>query len=313
MASITNVSVSSDLPVPAGQLATDEMAAGMLLRHQARIDFDPARGDVEVVIAAAEFATAIFDHPHASPLGAVVGSGFLEPDDAMRDRVDGAVVAVRRQVVEQDDGDLELGEIVFEGEHLTPVAQRALGQKADLGQAVDDDPVRIGLFDLVEDDPGGLAQFEIGRVEQALLLHLVQQIFGWDQFEQVDAVQRPTVRVSGLVKLVHRLGQSDIQASLARLGSLHQELQGRRRLAGAGIAFQQIDAVAREPARQDVVESFDPGRSGRREVRAVGHLMDIPGSDGLKSERWQRVGTVKVQCRFRSITTPVTGHPYKTG
>ena len=55
---------------------------------------------IEVVIAAAESLAAILDHPQPPPLGAIFRRQLLEPDDAVRDAVNGLVVRVAGEIVE---------------------------------------------------------------------------------------------------------------------------------------------------------------------------------------------------------------------
>jgi hypothetical protein len=64
-------------------------------------------------------------------------------------------------------------------------------------------------------------------------------------------------------ELVDRLGERDIEDALAAGQSFAQELERQRRLARAREAFDQVQAIADEPAVEDVVE---PGDAGRREI-----------------------------------------------
>ena len=96
------------------------------------------------------------------------------------------------QVVEQQHGRAVPGEIVLQRQDLPAVAQRALRQQADLGQAVEHDARRLDALDRLEDQPGGLAELEVGGIEQALLLLVVEQALRRHQFEDLDA--RPSVQ-----------------------------------------------------------------------------------------------------------------------
>jgi hypothetical protein len=145
-------------------------------------------------IAAAETSAAIFDDPHPPTLGAVFGGQFLQLDHAVGDRVNRLVVHVGRQIVEQQDGRAVPREIVLQGQDLPAIAQRALRQQPDFGQAVDHHPFGRVCLDPLEDHSGGLAELQIGRIEQGLLLLFVQQAFRRHQFEDVDARQIPAVR-----------------------------------------------------------------------------------------------------------------------
>jgi hypothetical protein len=98
----------------------------------------------------------------------------------------GFVVHVGGEVVEKQDGGALLGEIVLQTQDLAAVAQGALGEQADLGQAVEHDPVRAHALEGLEDALRGLAEFEIRGIEQALLLVLVEEVLGRDELEQID-------------------------------------------------------------------------------------------------------------------------------
>ena len=63
-----------------------------------------------------------------------------------------------------------------------------------------------------------------------------------------------------VAQLLLGLGESGVDARLARCGAGEQELQGQRRLAGARVALQQVHPVDGEAAAEDVVEPFDSGR-----------------------------------------------------
>ena len=198
----------------------------VLRRDQAREDVHAARLDHHVVKAAAELLAAIFDHPHPPPLGAVIGRELLQPDDPVGDAVHGLVVHFGGEVVEHDDGAAVAREIMLERQHLAPIAKRALREQPDFRQAVDDDAIGLVLLDRLEDALGGLAELEVGRIEQALLLVLVEQAFRRHQL--VDGVglgERPAVGGGAFAQLRLGFRQGDVQAALARR---------RRRSAGIG-------------------------------------------------------------------------------
>ena len=113
----------------------------------------------------------------------------------MRDAVHGLVGGFGGQIVEQQNRGAVLREIMLDRQDLPPVAQRALRQQADFGQAVEHHPVRLDALDSLENLLGGFAEFEVGGIEQALLLVGVEQAFRRQQFEYLDAiVQRPAMR-----------------------------------------------------------------------------------------------------------------------
>src|SRR5204863_2222722 len=99
------------------------------------------------------------------------------------------------------------------------------------------------------------------------------------QLEDVDAIERPAVRVDDCLELLGGLGQRDVKAPLAALGALDQEAQRERRLARAGRSLEQVDAPTRQAAAEDLVEALDPGRgaiarrvpAGQRRCRSSAH------------------------------------------
>ena len=211
------------------------------------------------MIAAAKAPAAIFEHAHPPPLGAIVGRQLLEPDDAMRDAVDGLVVLLGGQIVEHQHGRILPREIMLQRQDLPPVAQRALREQANFRQAVEHHAVGLVPLERVEDAPRRLAEFEVGRIEQALLLLVVEQAFGRDQLEDLDVLQVPAVRRRAGAQLVVGFGQGDVEPALSRRGAGDQELQRHRGLAGARAAFEQEDPSARQSAGKHVVEADDAG------------------------------------------------------
>ena len=70
------------------------------------------------------------------------------------------------------------------------------------------------------------------------------------------------------VELGLGLGERDVEARLAAPHAFEQELQRERRLAHAGIAVDEIEAVARQAAAEDLVE---PGHAGAEHLRRDCH------------------------------------------
>ena len=67
-------------------------------------------------------------------------------------------------------------------------------------------------------------------------------------------------------QLLLRFREGDVEPGLALMPPFEQELQGKRGLAGAGRAFDEIDAVRKETAAQHVVEPGDAGRGAGRSL-----------------------------------------------
>ena len=73
------------------------------------------------MIAAAKLYAAIFDDACTPPLRAVSRRQFLKPQHAMGDAMHGLVADVGGQVVKQEHRGVELREVVFDRQDLTPV------------------------------------------------------------------------------------------------------------------------------------------------------------------------------------------------
>ena len=156
----------------------------------------PPVADDEIVVAATKALRAILHDPKPPALGAIVRRQFLQPDDAVSDAVHRLVERVGRQVVEQQHGRAVAREIMLERQDLAAIAQRTLREQADLRQRVEHDALRLAALERLEDQLGGLAELEIGRIEQALLLIRIEQALGRHQLEDLDFVtDRPAMRV----------------------------------------------------------------------------------------------------------------------
>ena len=167
----------------------------------------------------------------------------------MRDAVHGLVGDFSGQIVEQHHRGVEFREVMLDRQNLPPIAQRTLRQQPDFGQAVEHDPARPRAFDGLKNLFGGFAEFEVGRIEQALLLLGIQQAFRRQQFEHLDAVvQRPAMRGGAVAQFALGFGQRDVKAFFAGLRAFEQELQRNGGLAGAGRAFEQEQMPARKSA-----------------------------------------------------------------
>jgi hypothetical protein len=240
--------------------------AAIFRRHQPRKHVQSAGRDGDVVIAAAKLHGAIFDDARAAPLRAIGRRQFLKPQHAMRNAVHGLVGLLGRQIVEQHHRGAEFCEIMLARENLPPVAQRALRQQPDFGKTVEHDPARPRAFYRFKNLLGGFAEFEVGRIKQALLLFGIQQAFRRQKFEHLDVVaQRPAVGGRAFAQFLLGFRKRDVEAFLAGLGALQQELQRNRRLAGSRRALDEEYVPAGKSAGQDIVQPPNPGfRLGRQ-------------------------------------------------
>src|SRR5262249_25643583 len=99
--------------------------------------------------------------------------------DPVGDAVRGLVQNIGCKIVQREHGGVAAGKVVFNGEQLAPVAEGALCEKPDFRQTVENDPIGLDTFNRVEYRLDRLAQLKVRRIEKALLLILVEQVFGW--------------------------------------------------------------------------------------------------------------------------------------
>ena len=235
------------------------------------------------------FCPPVLHHPYPAPFRAVVGRQFFQADHAVGDAVHGLVEGFGGQVVQQQHRGVIAHEVMLDRQDLPAIAQRALREQADLRQAVDDHAGRLDPFDHLEDLPGGLAQLQVGGVQQALLVVSVEQAFGWSQFEDMDVViQVPTVGLGALAQLALGFGQGDVQRRFAVFRTGLQKMQGDGGFTSAGFTFQQEQMATREPTAKNVVKTFDAdGRLFTEQL--VGCRQELP-SDHIQIEERTALG-----------------------
>ncbi|MNK85090.1 hypothetical protein D3C87_1049590 [compost metagenome] len=138
----------------------------------------------------------------------------------MGNAVHGFVEGFGGQIVKQHDGGVVAYEVVLDREDLTAIAQGALRQQADLGQAVEHHARRLEPLDHFENLPGGFTQLKVRGVQQRLLMLGIEQVFRRRQFEDIDVVvQFPTVGARTLAQFALGFGQGDVQRALAGSGA----------------------------------------------------------------------------------------------
>jgi hypothetical protein len=249
----------------------NRVGVAVLGRDQARKHRQAAAADDVVVVAAAEMRAAHLDHPQAPALAAVDGRELLEADHRVAEAVQVEVVLLGGEVVEEERGGVVDEEVAAQRQHLAAVAQGALGQEADLGQAVEDDALGPDALDLRDGEADGLAELEVGGVDEALLLAGVEAELRGHELEDLDAVEAPTVAGGDGGELAAALGEGDVEAALAAACAVEEELQRQGGLARARSPLDQMGAVGRVAAFQDVVEARDAGRDRGRVVEGWEH------------------------------------------
>ncbi len=195
-------------------------------RDQPREDRYAAALDAEVVIAPREALSAVLDtqrRRRSAPYSGVRCSSWMTP---CTDAVHGLVEGVGGQVVEQQHGRVMAGEIVLEREDLPPVAQRALGEQADLRQAVEHHPLRPDGLEAGEDGGGRFAELQFRRVQEGLLMVGVEQALRRHHLEDRQLRrQLPPVRGRAGPELLDGLRQRDVEALFALRGAFQQEAE----------------------------------------------------------------------------------------
>src|SRR6476469_1134550 len=147
---------------------------------------------------------------------------------------------------------------MLDRQNLATITQRTLRQQPDLGKAVQYHPVRLRAIDGGENLLGGFAQFEIGGIEQALLLLGIEQALRRQQLIHFDArVELPAMGSRTEPQLALGFGQRDVEAFLAGARPLHQKLERNRGLPGPGRPLDQKHVLPGEPASPDIIQAPD--------------------------------------------------------
>ena len=185
----------------------------MFGRDEAWVDAQAAALDLEVVIATAVPDAAHLDDVQPPSLRAEPGQRLFERDDAVRDAVQLEIAARPALVVEEQHGAGARREEVLERQDLAAIADRALCEQAEFGQAVDYHALRAKLVDLGHHVTDRLAELDLARVQQRLFVILAKAV-GRDHLEQRQSIQRPAVRLRDRAQLDLGLGERDIQPGL---------------------------------------------------------------------------------------------------
>src|SRR6185369_8994718 len=172
---------------------------------------------------------------------------------------------------------------MLERKDLAAEAQRALCQQADLRKAVEHHAGRSDALDLLHHEPDGLAEFEVGRVEDRLLALGIQAEFGRNQLEDFDAVDIPAMRVRDVDKFIATFAERDVKAALALVLPLHQELQSKSRLACSRFALNQVRPVRSKTATKNVIECRKPGAHRPRILQQFGRTATLVHAHSLRA------------------------------
>jgi len=211
-----------------GDAAADGLLIGVvgvvLGGDQAREDGQAAAADDVVVEAALELAPAQLEHPQSPSVAAKHQRLLLQPHDAVRKAVQAGLLDFLGHVVEEEGGAVEFGQEVLQGQDLAAVAQRALREQPDLGDAVEHHAMRLQPLDLLHHHVDRFAELEVGGVKHGLVALRVERQLRRHQLEDIDAVQRPAMAGRAGDQLGARLRERDVEAALAAVAPIHQEL-----------------------------------------------------------------------------------------
>ena len=94
--------------------------------------------------------------------------------------------------------------------------------------------LRLRPLDLRKDGLGGFAELDFRRLEHRELVVRLQLVLGGNRLQDVDAVERPAVRLGDGGQLGLGLGERDVKAHFARAGTREgsggRESSSRRRI-----------------------------------------------------------------------------------
>ena len=110
-------------------------------------------------------------------------------------------------------------------------------------------------------------------MEHRVLLFGVEHALGGGQLANLDAVQRPPVRLGDRSQFFGCLREGDIEHRLTLLGAGHEELQRQGGLAGTGHPLDQIQALAGQASAEDVIEVPVPRSKRGCRIRPSGEYM----------------------------------------
>src|SRR5690606_14591385 len=135
------------------------------------------------------------------------------------------------------------------------MSQGRFREEPQFGQGIEYNPARVKALDLIRQDFSGAVQLQLGWLVKGGLGYVLELLLDRGQFENLELIQGPPVRLRDPAQFLLGFRKSDIQAGLTRFGSLSQELQRQRCLADTWVAFDEVHAVGWEPATQNVVHS----------------------------------------------------------
>ena len=231
--------------------------------YQPREHLETADADDVVVVAVGIGHAAQLHDAQTAPDATKLRQERLEPQHAVRERLQLQVAAGGRPVVQEEHGAIVADEKLLERKNLSTIAQRIAGQQPHLRQRVEHDAPRANPLEGLEHGGHGVAELDLGRVEDGVLA-VAAEAHIRRELVDVHAVERPAVGCRHRAEFVVCLREGDVERGLAPSGGRQQELQSQRRLAGAGITLHQIEPGGGQTAAEDRIQPFNGRFDARR-------------------------------------------------
>jgi len=178
-------------------------------------------------------------------------------------------------IIEHEHGAVVAHEELFQGQYLAPIAQGVLSNQPHLGQGVQHEPLGPEFVDRGKHGLCSLTQLEFRWIEHGQLAFRRQVLFRRHELGHIEPREVPAVAAGDPLDFALGLGKGDIQATLAPLDALQQELHSKGGLAGAGHPRDQKQALFGKAAAQDVIQADDAG--GHHGIRISRHSIPPRG------------------------------------
>ncbi len=215
------------------------------------------------------------DAPHLHDVKLPPGIAILtrfppHADHAVGDTLQ-LLLAVRHgAVVEHQHRALFSGKKLLQPQNLPAVAGTGLRQNFQFGHGIERHTRRFQPFYFGAHALCRFSQFHVRRMVDRIVRFFLQPLGERIEFQQIDAVERPSVGLGHLVQLLGGFRKGYVQNPLTQPDAFAQKLQCQRGLAGSRIALNHIDAILRKSAREGVVEAWDAGKRARHSWRNSG-------------------------------------------
>ena len=117
--------------------------------------------------------------------------------------------------------------------------------------------------DYREDETEGALKLHFARMKERVRFFVRRLVIG-GELEDLDALERPSVRLGDTTQLRRAFGERDVERAFSPGPPLEQEMERDRRLARAGLSVDQIEMVRRQPPMEDRIQTGNAGENPRR-------------------------------------------------